>query len=71
MNSDAGDTDMPFEIFTLRLKSTFWVLAGQNFLYDAIETINLDCCSVVVGLLFVGLLLLIKQILKLSENTKF
>jgi hypothetical protein len=37
--TDAGDTDMPFEIFTLRNLINFYLdLAGQDFLYDAIET---------------------------------
>jgi hypothetical protein len=57
MNSDAGDTDMPFEIFTLRNLINFYLdLAGQEFPFDAIENkMLLIVVATIVGLLFVGI----------------
>jgi membrane-bound ClpP family serine protease len=75
MDSDTGDTDLPFEIFTLRNLINFLLgfsWTGISF-YDAIENkMVLIAIAIIVGLLFVGIFfLLIKQILKLSENNNF
>ena len=75
MDSDSGDTDMPFEIFTLRNLINFLLgfsWTGISF-YDAVANkMVLIAISVVVGLLFVAIFFfMIKQILKLSENNSF
>jgi membrane-bound ClpP family serine protease len=75
MDSDTGDIDMPFEVFTLRNLINFLLgfsWTGISF-YDAIENkMVLITIAVVVGLVFVGIFfLMIKQILKLSENNSF
>jgi len=75
MDSDSGDTDLPFEIFTLRNLINFLLgfsWTGISF-YEAIENkMVLIATAIIVGLLFVGIFfLLIKQILKLSENNSF
>jgi hypothetical protein len=68
----AGDTDMPFEIFTLRNLINFYLdLAGQEFPYDAIENKMLLIVATIGITVCWNLLLLIKQILKLSENNSF
>ena len=75
VDSDSGDTDLPFEIFTLRNLINF--LLGFSWigisLYDSIENkLILILISVVVGILFIGILfILIKQILKLGEDNSF
>ncbi|MDG2433527.1 NfeD family protein [Flavobacterium sp.] len=75
MDSDSGDTDMPFEIFTLRNLINFLLgfsWTGISF-YDAVANkMILITVSVIVGLLFVAIFFfMIKQILKLSENNSF
>ena len=75
MDSDTGDSDLPFEIFTLRNLINFLLgfsWTGISF-YDSITNkIILIAISVGVGLLFVGFFfLMINQILKLSENNSF
>jgi hypothetical protein len=75
IDSDSGDTDLPFEIFTLRNLINF--LLGFSWtgisLYDSIENkLILILISVVVGILFIGIFfILIKQILKLGEDNSF
>jgi len=75
IDSESGDTDLPFEIFTLRNLINF--LLGFSWtgisLYDSIENkLILILISVVVGILFIGLFfILIKQILKLGEDNSF
>jgi membrane-bound ClpP family serine protease len=75
MDSDAGDVELPFEIFTLRNLINF--LLGFSWtgilFYNSIQNkMVLIITSVLVGLLFVAIFFfLIKQILKLSENNSF
>ena len=75
IDSASGDTDLPFEIFTLRNLINF--LLGFSWtgisLYDSIENkLILILISVAVGILFIGLFfILIKQILKLGEDNSF
>jgi membrane-bound ClpP family serine protease len=75
MDSDTGDIELPFEIFTLRnlihfLLGFSWT--GISF-YDSLKNKTvLIIISVIVGFLFVAIFFfLIKQILKLSENNSF
>jgi membrane-bound ClpP family serine protease len=75
MDSDTGDVELPFEIFTLRNLINFLLgfsWTGISF-YNSIENKTvLIIISVIVGLLFVAIFFfLIKQILKLSENNSF
>jgi hypothetical protein len=75
IDSDGGDTDLPFEIFTLRNLINFLLgfsWTGISF-YDSIENkAVLIAISVVVGIVFIGLFfILIKQILKLGEDNSF
>lgn len=75
IDSDTGDIDLPFEIFTLRNLINFLLgfsWTGISF-YNSIENKTvLIIISVIVGLLFVAIFFfLIKQILKLSENNSF
>jgi membrane-bound ClpP family serine protease len=75
MDSDAGDVELPFEIFTLRNLINFLLgfsWTGISF-YNSIQNKTvLIITSVLVGLLFVAIFFfLIKQILKLSENNSF
>ncbi len=75
MDSDGGDTDLPFEIFTLRNLINFLLgfsWTGISF-YHSIDSKNvLIFVAVLVGILFVGLFfLIIKQVLKLSEDNSF
>ena len=75
MDSDTGDVELPFEIFTLRNLINFLLgfsWTGISF-YNSIESKTvLITISVIVGLLFVAIFFfLIKQILKLSENNSF
>jgi membrane-bound ClpP family serine protease len=75
MDSDAGDVELPFEIFTLRNLINFLLgfsWTGISF-YNSIQNkMVLIITSVLVGLLFVAIFFfLIKQILKLSENNSF
>jgi hypothetical protein len=75
IDSDSGDTDLPFEIFTLRNLINF--LLGFSWtgisLYDSIANkLILILISVAVGILFIGIFfILIKQILKLGEDNSF
>lgn len=75
IDSDSGDSDLPFEIFTLRNLINF--LLGFSWtgisLYDSIENkLILILISVAVGILFIGIFfILIKQILKLGEDNSF
>lgn len=74
-DTDSGDSDMPFELFTLRNLINF--LLGFSWtgisLYQSIENKTiLIGISVLVGILFVGVFFfIIKQILKLSEDNSF
>ena len=75
-DTDGGDTgDMPFELFTLRNLINF--LLGFSWtgisLYDKFENKNiLIGVAILVGITFVALFfIIIKQILKLSENNSF
>lgn len=74
-DTGGGDGDMPFEIFTLRNLINF--LLGFSWtgisLYDSIENKTiLIGISLLVGILFVGVFfLIIKQIVKLSEDNSF
>tara|TARA_R110002124_G_scaffold34231_2_gene112646 strand:+ start:327 stop:884 length:558 start_codon:yes stop_codon:yes gene_type:complete len=75
IDSDTGDVELPFEIFTLRNLINFLLgfsWTGISF-YNSIENKTvLIIISVIVGLLFVAIFFfLIKQILKLSENNSF
>jgi membrane-bound ClpP family serine protease len=75
MDSDTGDIDLPFEIFTLRNLINFLLgfsWTGISF-YNSIENKTiLIIIAVIVGLLFVAtFFFLIKQILKLSEDNSF
>lgn len=75
MDSDTGDVELPFEIFTLRNLINFLLgfsWTGISF-YNSIENKTvLIIISVIVGLLFVAIFFfIIKQILKLSENNSF
>ncbi|MBE0393008.1 hypothetical protein BJQ96_02870 [Flavobacterium sp. PL0002] len=75
MDSDTGDVEMPFEIFTLRNLINFLLgfsWTGISF-YNTIENKTiLIVVALIVGLLFVAIFfMLIKQILKLSENNSF
>jgi len=75
IDSDSGDSDLPFEIFTLRNLINFLLgfsWTGISF-YDSIENkAVLIIISVVVGIVFIGLFfILIKQILKLGEDNSF
>ena len=74
-DTDGGDSDMPFELFTLRNLINFLLgfsWTGISF-YQSIENKTiLIGISVLVGILFVGVFFfLIKQILKLSEDNSF
>lgn len=76
MDSDGDDAgDMPFEIFTLRNLINF--LLGFSWtgisLFDKFENKTvLIVVAVLVGLAFVAVFfILIKQVLKLSENNSF
>ena len=74
-DTDEGDGDMPFELFTLRNLINFLLgfsWTGISF-YQSIENKTiLIGISVLVGILFVGVFFfLIKQILKLSEDNSF
>ncbi len=74
-DTDGGDGDMPFELFTLRNLINFLLgfsWTGISF-YQSIENKTiLIGISVLVGILFVGVFFfLIKQILKLSEDNSF
>jgi membrane protein implicated in regulation of membrane protease activity len=75
MDSDTGDIDLPFEIFTLRNLINFLLgfsWTGISFYNSVQNKTILIVISVLVGLLFVAIFfLLIKQILKLSENNSF
>jgi membrane-bound ClpP family serine protease len=75
MDSDAGNTDLPFEIFTLRNLINFLLgfsWTGISFYDTIVNKMVLIAVAIAVGLLFVGIFfLLIKQILKLSENNSF
>ena len=75
IDSDTGDVELPFEIFTLRNLINFLLgfsWTGISF-YNSVENKTiLITVSVLVGLLFVAIFFfLIKQILKLSENNSF
>lgn len=75
VDSDTGDVEMPFEIFTLRNLINFLLgfsWTGISF-YNTIENKTiLIVVALIVGLLFVAIFfMLIKQILKLSENNSF
>lgn len=75
IDSDSGDSDLPFEIFTLRNLINFLLgfsWTGISF-YDSIENkAVLIIISVVVGIVFIGLFfIIIKQILKLGEDNSF
>ena len=75
MDSDTGDIELPFEIFTLRNLINFLLgfsWTGISF-YDSLKNKTvLIIISVIVGFLFVAIFFfLIKQILKLSENNSF
>lgn len=75
IDSDSGDSDLPFEIFTLRNLINFLLgfsWTGISF-YDSIENkAVLIIISVVVGIVFIGLFfILIKQILNLGEDNSF
>lgn len=75
IDTEASDGDLPFEIFTLRNLINFLLgfsWTGISF-YTVIQNkALLIIVAVAIGLLFVGLFfLLIKQILKLSENNSF
>lgn len=75
IDSDAGDGDLPFEIFTLRNLINFLLgfsWSGISF-YDSIQNkAVLIGVSLTIGLAFVGVFfILVKQILKLSENNSF
>lgn len=75
IDSDSGDTDLPFEIFTLRNLINFLLgfsWTGISF-YDSIENkAILIIISVIVGIIFIALFfILIKQILKLGEDNSF
>jgi membrane protein implicated in regulation of membrane protease activity len=76
VDSESGDSgDMPFEIFTLRNLINFLLgfsWTGISF-YDSFENKTLLIfVAVLVGLSFVALFfLLIKQVLKLSEDNSF
>ena len=75
IDSDTGDVELPFEIFTLRNLINFLLgfsWTGISF-YNSVENKTiLIIVSVLVGLLFVAIFFfLIKQILKLSENNSF
>ncbi|WP_445458318.1 NfeD family protein [Flavobacterium sp. HNIBRBA15423] len=75
-DSDSGDGgDMPFELFTLRNLVNFLLgfsWTGISF-YNKFENKSiLIVISIVVGVAFVGVFfILIKQILKLSEDNSF
>ncbi|MBE9577160.1 NfeD family protein [Flavobacterium proteolyticum] len=74
-DTDGGDGDMPFELFTLRNLINFLLgfsWTGISF-YQSIENKTiLIGISVLVGILFVGVFfLIIKQIMKLSEDNSF
>jgi membrane-bound ClpP family serine protease len=75
MDSDAGDVELPFEIFTLRNLINFLLgfsWTGISFYHSIQNKTVLIITSVLVGLLFVAIFFfLIKQILKLSENNSF
>lgn len=75
VDGDAMDGDMPFEVFTLRNLINFLLgfgWTGVSF-YEIIENkIVLVGLAVLVGVLFVGVFfVLIKQIMKLSEDNTF
>ncbi|SHF87921.1 hypothetical protein SAMN05444396_102215 [Flavobacterium segetis] len=75
MDSDAGDVELPFEIFTLRNLINFLLgfsWTGISFYNTIPSKATLITISVAVGLSFVGLFfLMIKQVMKLSENNSF
>jgi hypothetical protein len=74
MDSDTGDVELPFEIFTLRNLINFLLgFSWTGISFNSIENKTvLIIISVIVGLLFVAIFFfLIKQILKLSENNSF
>jgi hypothetical protein len=74
MDSDTGDVELPFEIFTLRNLINFLLgfsWTGISF-YNSIENKTvLIIISVIVTIIRCHFLFLIKQILKLSENNSF
>ena len=75
MDSDAGDGDLPFDIFTLRNLINFLLgfsWTGISFYNTINNKAILITIAVGVGLLFVAFFFfMIKQILKLSENNSF
>jgi len=75
-DSDSGDSgDMPFELFTLRNLINFLLgfsWTGISFYNKFENKTTLIVISVLVGLAFVAVFfILIKQILKLSEDNSF
>jgi membrane-bound ClpP family serine protease len=75
MESEAGDGDLPFDIFTLRNLINFLLgfsWTGISFYNTINNKAILITIAVGVGLLFVAFFFfMIKQILKLSENNSF
>lgn len=75
-DSDGGDAgDMPFELFTLRNLINFLLgfsWTGISFYHKFENKTILIIISVLVGIIFVAVFfILIKQILKLSEDNSF
>ena len=75
IDSDGGDGEMPFEIFTLRNLINFLLgfsWTGISFYQKFENKTILIVISIGVGLAFVAIFFfLIKQILKLSEDNSF
>lgn len=74
-DTEVSDNDMPFELFTLRNLINFLLgfsWAGISF-YNSIKNKTiLIGISVIIGFLFIIIFfIIIKQILKLSENNSF
>lgn len=74
-DTEGIDGDMPFEVFTLRNLINFLLgfsWTGISFYQSISNKMILIGVAVLVGVFFVGLFfLLIKQILKLSEDNSF
>jgi hypothetical protein len=71
MDSDTGDVELPFEIFTLRNFNFLLDFGLTEFHLHSIENKTVLIIISVIVIIRCHFLFLIKQILKLSENNSF
>ncbi|MFA5045520.1 MAG: NfeD family protein [Paludibacter sp.] len=75
LNADAGGTDTPFQLFSLRNLINFLLgfsWTGISFYSNITNPFYLLILSLVIGILFVLLFFfIIKQMMKLAENNSF